>query len=200
MQFQFSQYQYQTDAADAVCDVFDGQPLQDGVSYIRDVGIRKPVFPDPEPIQDTLFEDNRPKQATFNSYDEDDDTGYRNADLLLTYERLLANVKNVQRRQNLEESPKLYADPAGAVELDVEMETGTGKTVRVHEDHVRAEPPVRLVEVHRRGTVHRHPRGRRQIIGHDQRLFLHVRSRRQRGIREEAALLHLRFVESDQTG
>ena len=107
MQFQFSQYQYQTDAADAVCDVFDGQPLQDGVSYIRDVGIRKPVFPDPEPIQDTLFEDNRPKQATFNSYDEDDDTGYRNADLLLTYERLLANVKNVQRRQNLEESPKL---------------------------------------------------------------------------------------------
>ena len=120
MQFQFSQYQYQTDAADAVCDVFDGQPLQDGVSYIRDVGIRKPVFPDPEPIQDTLFEDNRPKQATFNSYDEDDDTGYRNADLLLTYERLLANVKNVQRRQNLEESPKLYADPAGAVELAME--------------------------------------------------------------------------------
>lgn len=36
MQFKFSQYQYQTDAADAVCDVFDGQPLQDGVSYIRD--------------------------------------------------------------------------------------------------------------------------------------------------------------------
>ena len=53
MQFQFSQYQYQTDAADAVCDVFDGQPLQDGVSYIRDVGVRNPVFHDPEPIQDT---------------------------------------------------------------------------------------------------------------------------------------------------
>lgn len=32
MQFQFSQYQYQTDAADAVCDVFDGQPLQDCAS------------------------------------------------------------------------------------------------------------------------------------------------------------------------
>lgn len=128
MQFQFSQYQYQTDAADAVCDVFDGQPLQDGVSYIRDVGVRNPVFHDPEPIQDTLFEDNSPKQATFDSYDEDDDTGYRNADLLLTSERLLSNVRNVQRRQNLEESPKLYTDPAGAVELDVEMETGTGKT------------------------------------------------------------------------
>lgn len=34
MQFKFSQYQYQTEAADAVCDVFDGQPLQDGISYI----------------------------------------------------------------------------------------------------------------------------------------------------------------------
>ena len=43
MQFKFSQYQYQTDAADVVCDVFDGQPLQDGVSYIRDTGIRKPA-------------------------------------------------------------------------------------------------------------------------------------------------------------
>lgn len=128
MQFKFSQYQYQTEAADAVCDVFDGQPLQDGISYIRDVGVHKPVFPDPEPIQGALFEDNSPKQATFDSYDEGDDTGYRNADLLLTGERLLSNVRNIQRRQNLTESPKLYTDPAGAVELDVEMETGTGKT------------------------------------------------------------------------
>lgn len=54
MQFKFSQYQYQTDAADAVCDVFDGQPLQDGVSYIRDTGIRKPLFQEPEPVQDSF--------------------------------------------------------------------------------------------------------------------------------------------------
>ena len=32
MQFKFSQYQYQTDAPDSVCDVFDGQPLQYGDS------------------------------------------------------------------------------------------------------------------------------------------------------------------------
>ena len=181
MQFQFSQYQYQTDAADAVCDVFDGQPLQDGVSYIRDVGVRNPVFHDPEPIQDTLFEDNSPKQATFDSYDEDDDTGYRNADLLLTSERLLSNVRNVQRRQNLEESPKLYTDPAGAVELDVEMETGTGKTFVYTKT---------MFELNRRYGWSKFiivvP-----SIGHDRRLFLHVRPRRQRRIREEAALLYL---------
>lgn len=124
---------------DAVCNVFDSQPLQDGVSYIRDTGVRKPVFHDHEPVQDALFEDDNYEQATFDSRDADDDTGYRNADLLLDGERLLANVQNVQRRQNLEESPKLYADPAGAVELDVEMETGTGKTFVYTKDHVRAE-------------------------------------------------------------
>ena len=129
MQFKFSQYQYQTDAADAVCDVFDGQPLQDGVSYIRDTGIRKPASQVLNPVQDTFdIPELRPVQEMLGHFDADDDTGYRNADLLLDGERLLANIKNVQRRQNLTESPKLYTDPAGAVELDVEMETGTGKT------------------------------------------------------------------------
>ena len=129
MQFKFSQYQYQTDAADAVCDVFDGQPLQDGVSYIRDTGIRKPASQMPNPAQDAFdIPELRPVQEMLGHFDADDDTGYRNADLLLDGERLLANIKNVQRRQNLTESPKLYTDPAGAVELDVEMETGTGKT------------------------------------------------------------------------
>ena len=129
MQFKFSQYQYQTDAADAVCDVFDGQPLQDGVSYIRDTGIRKPASQVLNPTQDTFdIPELRPVQEMLGHFDADDDTGYRNADLLLDGERLLANIKNVQRRQNLTESPKLYTDPAGAVELDVEMETGTGKT------------------------------------------------------------------------
>lgn len=129
MQFRFSQYQYQTDAANAVCDVFDGQPLQDGVSYIRDTGIRKPLFQEPKPVQDSFdIAELRPSQEPLDYFDAEDDTGYRNADLLLDAERLLANVRNVQRRQNLTESTKLYADSAGAVELDVEMETGTGKT------------------------------------------------------------------------
>ena len=44
MKFEFSQYQYQTDAANAVCDVFEGQPKVEDVSYIRDVGVRQPVF------------------------------------------------------------------------------------------------------------------------------------------------------------
>lgn len=129
MKFRFSQYQYQSDAADAVCDVFEGQPLRDGVSYIRDMGIRKPLFLDSEPVQESFdLAELRPRQESFDHYAEDDDTGYRNVDLLLSKDQLLSNARNVQRRQNLAESTRLYTDPAGAVELDVEMETGTGKT------------------------------------------------------------------------
>lgn len=129
MQFKFSQYQYQTDAANAVCDVFDGQPLRDGVSYIHDIGVRKPVSLNPEPVQDTFDLDVlRPRQESLDYFDDLDDTGYRNADLLLTGTQLLSNIQSIQRKRNLEESTKLYANSAGAVELDVEMETGTGKT------------------------------------------------------------------------
>lgn len=129
MKFRFSQYQYQSDAADAVCDVFEGQPLRDGVSYIRDMGIRKPLFLDSEPVQESFdLAELRPRQESFDHYAEDDDTGYRNVDLLLSKDQLLSNARNVQRRQNLAESTRLYTDPAGAGELDVEMETGTGKT------------------------------------------------------------------------
>ena len=131
MKFEFSQYQYQTDAANAVCDVFEGQPKQEDVGYIRDVGVRRPVFADPEPVQGALgIPELEPqtRQGTFDSYDTDDDTGYRNGDLMLDAERLLGNIRGIQRRQNLTESKKLCERPLGGVELDVEMETGTGKT------------------------------------------------------------------------
>ena len=38
MQFKFKVQQYQTDAADAVCDVFEGQPNQGAAVYLRDLG------------------------------------------------------------------------------------------------------------------------------------------------------------------
>ena len=132
MKFEFSRYQYQTDAANAVCDVFAGQPLQERTSYIHDVGVwakPEPVFT-PEPAQGELgFDDEQPKQSTFNDVqlNEPDDTGYRNGDLMLSADQLLANVRKVQRNHDVPESKRLFAGN-GAVELDVEMETGTGKT------------------------------------------------------------------------
>ncbi|KAA8820634.1 restriction endonuclease [Bifidobacterium rousetti] len=126
MKFEFSRYQYQTDAADAVCNVFEGQSLHDGMSYIRDLGVRPaPIFA-PEPEQGVFdILPQPPKQGVLD--DDLDDTGYRNADVELDAERLLSNVHTVQRSNDVPESVKLH-HAHGVVELDVEMETGTGKT------------------------------------------------------------------------
>lgn len=129
MKFEFSQYQYQTDAANAVCDVFEGQPKVEDVSYIRDVGVRRPVFHSATPMEQGMFDAPglRPEHSQ-GMLDDDDDTGYRNADLELTPEQLLANIQGIQNRQDLVPSNHLFDKPLGAVSLDVEMETGTGKT------------------------------------------------------------------------
>ena len=129
MKFEFSQYQYQTDAANAVCDVFEGQPKVEDVSYIRDVGMRRPVFqPAATMEQGTLDAPGLRPAHSQGMLDDDDDTGYRNADLELTPEQLLANIQGIQTRQDLVPSNHLFDKPLGAVSLDVEMETGTGKT------------------------------------------------------------------------
>ena len=40
MKFTFKIQQYQTDAVDAVVNVFEGQPFNDGFSYVQDLGSR----------------------------------------------------------------------------------------------------------------------------------------------------------------
>lgn len=111
MHFQFTQYQYQTDATNAVCDVFEGQPKQDTIGYIRDKGLW-----------------TEGKQETLAIAADDDDLGYRNAPIALPTSGLLENIQRIQRKQGLKVSSSLYRHPLGAVSLDVEMETGTGKT------------------------------------------------------------------------
>ena len=56
------------------------------------------------------------------------DEGFRNQDILLPAEALLKNVQAVQRRQNIPISTALEQTPASKINLDIEMETGTGKT------------------------------------------------------------------------
>ena len=107
MKFKFKVQQYQTDAADAVCDVFEGQPNQGAAAYLRDLGRR-----------------SRGSQSML---DFDDAEGYANAPVALAPERILDNVRAVQRRNQIPESQALFSG-MGACQLDVEMETGTGKT------------------------------------------------------------------------
>ena len=120
MKFRFKIQQYQTDAVDSVVRAFKGQPYSDGVSYRRDLGEVKPVFA-PVDQQISLFP---PDQI---SMDEVDDTGYLNEMLQLTDEQLLKNIRDVQQDNEIYQSASL-ARGLGRCALDVEMETGTGKT------------------------------------------------------------------------
>ena len=109
MKFKFKSQQYQADAADAVASVFEGQPSQGAAVYLRDTGRGRSM------IAGELALDYR------------DAEGYANAPVALGPEALLQNVRAVQRRNQLHESSELFRG-MGACQLDVEMETGTGKT------------------------------------------------------------------------
>lgn len=102
IQFTFKIQQYQTDAVDAVANVFKGQAKIDKNVYVRDLG----------------------KNAQTSAFG---DEGYSNAGIVLSDQQLLNNIKEIQRNNNIVESGDLVKD-LGRVQLDVEMETGTGKT------------------------------------------------------------------------
>ena len=102
MKLKFKVQPYQTNAVESVVDCFAGQPFSTGTTYRIDPGVKK---------QATLAE-----------------SGFKNADLMLTDSQLLTNIHAVQRRQNLPLSEKLVSATGARINLDVEMETGTGKT------------------------------------------------------------------------
>lgn len=116
MRLKFKVQQYQTDATDAVCDVFEGQPNQGAAAYLRDMGTL--------PVRGGMG-------ALFNAGDlqQGMEEGYANAPVRLTESELLSNIRRVERRNQFDESETTCRDMAGiACHLDVEMETGTGKT------------------------------------------------------------------------
>ncbi|MDR3217152.1 MAG: DEAD/DEAH box helicase family protein [Clostridiaceae bacterium] len=113
MKFKFKIQQYQTDAVNAIVRTFEGQPFADRVKYTRDLGIKK------EKVQTAIWD----MDGVF----EKDDVGFENARIVLTDEALLQNINNIQSENNIRLSDKLYKQ-LGAASLDIEMETGTGKT------------------------------------------------------------------------
>ena len=115
MKFNFKIQQYQTDAVEAVARVFAGQGLHEQIKYRRDVG----------------KQDDTDKQLTVSGFvdsDEDlDDTGYKNEVVELSEEQLLRNIQQLQNDNNIKMSTSLEK-ALGKCSLDIEMETGTGKT------------------------------------------------------------------------
>ena len=102
MKFRFKVQPYQTAAVESVVDCFAGQLRNDGIRYRIDPGT----------------------QAQASSFEE----GFKNTDIQLSDVQVLENVRAVQRRQNLLVSDNLVVSAGCKYNLDVEMETGTGKT------------------------------------------------------------------------
>lgn len=117
MKFNFKIQQYQTDAVDAVVKVFAGQEFHDRILYVRDLGKKDNQSVYQMPMAD----------ATDDSFDPDDDTGFKNEEIGLTDAQLLQNIHKLQSENNIKLSPELVKS-LGRCSLDVEMETGTGKT------------------------------------------------------------------------
>ena len=118
MKFNFKIQQYQTDAVDAVAQVFNGQRKYDRVSYIRDLGKRAQ-----QDYQLSLYTGDE----SDDSFDPMNVTGYKNEAVELSDEQLLTNIRRLQTFNNIKLSPSLVKD-FGRCSLDIEMETGTGKT------------------------------------------------------------------------
>ncbi|MEY9748609.1 type III restriction enzyme [Bradyrhizobium diazoefficiens] len=102
MKLKFKVQPYQTNAVESVVDCFAGQPYVGGVTYRIDPG----------------------RNAQASAFEE----GFKNADIQLADPQVLTNIKGVQRRQNLPVSDSLVSSAGCKFNLDVEMETGTGKT------------------------------------------------------------------------
>lgn len=60
-------------------------------------------------------------------FDPLSDTGYKNEVVELSDEQLLHNIQKIQSENNIKLSASLNRD-LGRCSLDIEMETGTGKT------------------------------------------------------------------------
>ena len=126
MRFNFIIQQYQTDAVDSIVRVFLGQPFQELGKYRRDIGNIHEVK---SFSQVNLFSDSGEQlELSMDTLtDEFDEAGFRNERVLLSDEDLQRNIHYVQQDNNLKISEGLIA-PLGRCSLDVEMETGTGKT------------------------------------------------------------------------
>lgn len=116
MKFNFKIQSYQTDAVESVVNIFNGQHHYARTSYIRDLGKR------------------HLEQVTFDTTDEyseqielENDVGFKNEQIELTDEQLLHNIREMQSLNNIKLSNDLVKH-LGECSLDVEMETGTGKT------------------------------------------------------------------------
>ncbi len=97
-------------------DCFAGQPRHMGTAYTIDPGVMKV-----KEVQKGSF-----MHLLENT--QNDGLGIKNADIRISAQGILANIQGVQGRHCLHISKELVSSIPSALNLDIEMETGTGKT------------------------------------------------------------------------
>ncbi|WP_270243719.1 type III restriction-modification system endonuclease [Phocaeicola coprocola] len=105
MKFKFKIQQYQTDAVENTVAVFRGQPTHTLSTYRRDLGTYQ--------NQRIIY--------------KEEEAGYGNHRLELDKQTILRNIRSIQNLYDIAPSETL-AKGVAPVNLDIEMETGTGKT------------------------------------------------------------------------
>ena len=108
MKFKFTIQPYQTEAVESVVNVFAGQRFDERYTYRRDVEVERTL-------------------ENWRQSEEELATGFRNAKVELEPVEILRNLHRIQDRNNIKRADSLTSD-LGVCSLDVEMETGTGKT------------------------------------------------------------------------
>ena len=121
MKLKFKTQAYQTSAVQAVVDCFKGQvPHHGGVRYRLDPGSQKATPASPQAALEL--------EAASSEAAAEKEAAFRNADFTLSEIALLDNIRAVQHSQNLPVSDALVKIKVAKINLDIEMETGTGKT------------------------------------------------------------------------
>ena len=115
VKFKFKTQEYQTKAVNSVVEVFKGQGYHDGNPYQIERDYSAQYQHTPKAL------------LSANAFTKLFDTGYSNYPLQLSDKQLLLNIHTIQDHSNITRSANLSTE-LGRCSLDIEMETGTGKT------------------------------------------------------------------------
>lgn len=138
MKIEFKELQYQLDSVNAVADCFIGQPKEIAQRYTIDQG-KQNLLPEPKGENLSLFTEDELASTGQSSLFDELHIGYANAPID-DPSKVLENIKRVQASQGLPQSSELITDDTSikggkgqnlttsAINLNIEMETGTGKT------------------------------------------------------------------------
>lgn len=131
MEIRFKTLGYQKDSVQAIVDCFKGQPRSEGRRYMIDQGAAKvkKATAQVDMLEETLdLQGGKAKKVIA-------DVGFENAHIF-DLQAVLKNIQEVQAAGGLQRSSQLITDDnskgknltKSQLNLDIEMETGTGKT------------------------------------------------------------------------